>query len=143
MKKANSEAYLINRDVPAVLAAAAEQSQALLIHYSTDYVFDGRKDSPYTETDPTQALNIYGDSKLQGEQAIQASKARHLILRTSWVYSLPGHNFPNTILKAAQQRSSLSVIGDQFGSPTPAWLIADVTSLILHNIITHRGNCLA
>jgi dTDP-4-dehydrorhamnose reductase len=111
-----------------VLAAEAARSGALLVHYSTDYVFDGSGDQAWLETDDAKPLSIYGKSKLEGEQAIQSSGCRHLIFRTSWVYAARGSNFAKTMLRLAQERERLSVIDDQIGAPTGADLLADVTA---------------
>ena len=124
-------AYRVNRDAVSEMAKYASTHQALLVHYSTDYVFDGTKVTPYSETDPTNPLSVYGDSKKQGDDAIQASGCQHFIFRTSWVYSERGKNFPNTILKLAHEREELKVIYDQYGAPTHAQDIAFVTSRIL------------
>jgi dTDP-4-dehydrorhamnose reductase len=102
-----------------------------MVHYSTDYVFDGTGTRPWTEQDATNPVNAYGRSKLLGEQQLAASGCRHLLFRTSWVYASRGHNFVRTILKLAAERESLRVIADQFGVPTPAELLADVTALAL------------
>ena len=134
--KAESEpelAHAINAQAPGMLAEAAAEVGALLVHYSTDYVFDGSKTSPYLETDATNPLGVYGASKLAGEQAIQASTAPHLILRTSWVYGSYGKNFLRTILKLAMERESLSIVADQFGAPTSSASIADATISVLQN----------
>lgn len=134
--KAESEpelAHAINAQAPGILAEAAAEVGALLVHYSTDYVFDGSKTSPYLETDATNPLGVYGASKLAGEQAIQASTAPHLILRTSWVYGSYGKNFLRTILKLAMERESLSIVADQFGAPTSSASIADATISVLQN----------
>lgn len=136
--KAESEvglAQTINADAPAVLAQEAARCGALLVHYSTDYVFDGSGDVPWREDDPTGPLSIYGSSKLAGEQNIVASGCRHLIFRTSWVYAARGGNFAKTMLRLAGERDRLSVINDQFGAPTGADLIADVTA---QAITAHR-----
>ena len=128
--KAESEAELartINARAPAVLAAEAQKLGALLVHYSTDYVFDGGGNKPWQEDDRTGPLNVYGETKLEGEQAV-AQCARHLIFRTSWVYAARGANFIRTMLRLAQERESLQVIDDQFGAPTGAELLADVTA---------------
>ena len=121
-------AQLINALAPEVLAKAATRVGAWLIHYSTDYVFDGSGDKPWVETDPTGPLSVYGRTKLIGEQRIASVCAMHLILRTSWVYAARGGNFAKTLLKLAQERETLSVINDQFGAPTGADLLADVTA---------------
>lgn len=129
--KAESEpdlAYAINALAPELLAQEAKRSGAWLIHYSTDYVFDGSGDQSRLETDPTDPLNIYGHSKLAGEAAIIATGCQYLIFRTSWVYAARGNNFAKTMLKLAQARDSLSVINDQIGAPTGADLLADVSA---------------
>ena len=129
--KAESEPQLartINALAPGVLAQEAGQANAWLVHYSTDYVFDGSGDQPWLETDVTAPLSVYGSTKLEGEQLIQQSGCKHLIFRTSWVYGARGGNFAKTMLKLARERDSLSVINDQFGAPTGADLLADVTS---------------
>ena len=124
-------ARLINAEAPAVLAEEAARCGAALVHYSTDYVFDGAGERPFAEDDPTAPLNVYGQTKLEGELAIAASGARHLILRTSWVYSLHGRNFLLTMLKLAQEREELRVVADQFGAPTWSRTIADATAQLL------------
>jgi len=111
-------AMRVNGAAPEVLAEEAKRLGALLIHYSTDYVFDGAKSSPYLETDSPNPINVYGRSKLEGERAIQASGCRHLILRTSWVYGIRGTNFLLTILRLAHERRELRVVDDQIGAPT-------------------------
>lgn len=129
--KAESEIELsrtINATAPGVLAQEAKRSGAWLIHYSTDYVFDGSGDRPWLETDSTGPLNVYGKTKLEGEQAILASGCKHLIFRTSWVYAARGSNFAKTMLRLAQERDRLSVIDDQIGAPTGADLLADITA---------------
>lgn len=125
------QAYRINAEAPARLARHAAAHDAWLVHYSTDYVFDGTKDAPYTEADAPNPQSVYGQSKREGELAIAASGCRHIILRTSWVYAARGGNFAKTMLKLAAERDSLRVIADQFGAPTSAELIADMTALIL------------
>lgn len=122
-------AFLINAEAPAILADYARYNGSLLIHFSTDYVFDGTKPSPYIETDRPNPLNAYGRSKLAGEQAVQQGGCHHFIFRTSWVYGIHGHNFIKTIWKAGKERESLKVVADQVGTPTSAELIADVTAL--------------
>ncbi|GAB7562303.1 dTDP-4-dehydrorhamnose reductase [Methylobacillus methanolivorans] len=128
--KAESEpelAHAINGIAPGVFAEEAAKLGALLVHYSTDYVFDGKKTSPYVETDETNPLSVYGASKLAGEKAIQAVGAAHLIFRTSWVYGAYGKNFLRTILRLAAERDSLNIVADQFGAPTSSDSIADAT----------------
>ena len=129
--KAESEpqlARLINTEAPAALAREAAASGALLVHYSTDYVFDGSGSAPWQESDATGPLNVYGATKLAGEQAIAASGCVHLTFRTSWVYAAHGDNFIKTMLRLAATRERLTVIDDQKGAPTGAELIADVTA---------------
>ncbi|HNF75330.1 MAG TPA: dTDP-4-dehydrorhamnose reductase [Thauera aminoaromatica] len=121
-------AQRINAEAPGVLARAAATVGALLVHYSTDYVFDGGGDTPWRENAPTAPLSVYGRSKLAGEEAIRAAGCRHLILRTSWVYAVRGGNFARTMLRLAAERERLTVIADQHGAPTGAELIADVSA---------------
>lgn len=129
-------AMAVNGDAPACLAQACRQIGARLLHYSTDYVFDGSKPEAYIETDQTEPLNVYGRSKLAGEQAIAASGAAHLILRTSWVFDAQGKNFLRTMLRLAAERDQLRVVDDQFGAPTDATRIAQTTALIVYRL-TH------
>jgi dTDP-4-dehydrorhamnose reductase len=129
--KAESEpelAHTINAAAPAALAHEAAARGALLVHYSTDYVFDGSGTAPRDEDAPTAPLSVYGRTKLEGEQAIRASGCLHLILRTSWVYAARGGNFARTMLRLAAERDTLNVIDDQIGAPTGAELLADVTA---------------
>jgi dTDP-4-dehydrorhamnose reductase len=129
--KAESDAALcrtVNTTAVQAMAQASASVGALLVHYSTDYVFDGSGQKPWLETDPTGPLNVYGHTKLDGEQAIAASGCQHLIFRTSWVYGSRGGNFAKTMLRLAQERDQLQVINDQVGAPTGADLIADVTA---------------
>lgn len=138
--KAESEpelAHRLNAQAPGVIAHEAKELKAWLIHYSTDYVFNGHGDQSFVETDTTEPLNVYGKTKLEGEKNIQASGCLHLIFRTSWVYSANGNNFIKTILRLAQQRDKLTVVNDQIGSPTGAELIADITALTLF-MIKHK-----
>jgi dTDP-4-dehydrorhamnose reductase len=121
-------AFSINGGGPELLAKLAAESNALLVHYSTDYVFDGKGTSPWREDDGVDPQNVYGQSKLLGEQSIQASGCRHFIFRTSWVYAARGGNFAKTMLRLAAERDELTVIDDQKGVPTGADLIADVTA---------------
>jgi dTDP-4-dehydrorhamnose reductase len=130
-EKEPEKARAINTEAPAAMAAAAAELNALLVHYSTDYVFDGSKESPYAEDDPTNPLNVYGRTKLDGEIAIRDSGSRHLILRTAWVYATRGKNFLLTILRLASQREELRIVSDQFGAPTWAREIARATSSML------------
>lgn len=136
--KAESEpdlAQCINMEAPQVLAEHAAQTGVWLVHYSTDYVFDGTNTAPYTEADAPNPRSVYGKTKLAGEQAIAASGCRHLILRTSWVYAARGGNFAKTMLRLAAERDSLRVVADQIGAPTSAELIADVTAQALHRVL--------
>lgn len=129
--KAESEpdlARALNATSPGVLAREAAALGALLMHYSTDYVFDGSGTAPWNEQSPTGPLSVYGQTKLEGEQAIRASACRHLIFRTSWVYAARGGNFAKTMLRLASERDALNVIDDQIGSPTGADLLADLTA---------------
>ena len=121
-------AQRINAEAPAALAREAAALGALLVHYSTDYVFDGTGSAPWAEDAPTGPLGVYGATKLAGEQAIAQTGCPHLILRTSWVYAARGGNFARTMLRLAQERERLTVIDDQWGAPTGAELIADVTA---------------
>ena len=124
-------AHTINTLAPGVLAEEAKACGAWLVHYSTDYVFDGSGNAPRTELDATGPLSVYGSTKLAGEAVIVASGCKHLIFRTSWVYAARGNNFAKTMLKLAQEREQLKVIDDQIGAPTGADLLADVTALTL------------
>lgn len=126
-------AMRVNADGPAALARAAQRCGAWLVHYSSDYVFDGSGDRPWKETDATGPLNAYGRSKLEGERRVADGCARHLILRTSWVYAARGHNFLRTMARLALERSELRVVDDQHGAPTGAELIADVTAVAIAN----------
>lgn len=124
-------AMAINATAPGILAEEAKLFGALLVHYSTDYVFDGCKDGAYTEDDAPNPLNVYGRSKLAGEQAILAGGCRHLILRTSWVYGNRGRNFLRTMLRLAEERDELRIVDDQFGAPTWCRMIAEATALAI------------
>lgn len=137
--KAESEpdlAATVNSHAVKVLAEEAKKLGALLVHYSTDYVFDGRKPGSYTEDDAPNPISAYGRTKLEGDRAIQASGCKHLIFRTSWVYAARGGNFAKTILRLAAERDELKIVADQIGAPTSAELIADVTALCV-GYITH------
>lgn len=120
-------AFAVNRDGAANLASACADAGIPFVHYSTDYVFDGRKTSPYVETDPVAPRSIYGESKLAGEEAVREACPQHLILRTSWVFSSHGHNFVKTMLRLGGERESLSVVADQQGKPTSAAELARLT----------------
>jgi dTDP-4-dehydrorhamnose reductase len=137
-EKEESLATRINGESVAILAEEAARSGALLVHYSTDYVFDGSKPEPYTEQDPTKPINAYGRSKLAGEQALQDSKANWICLRTSWVYAARGRNFLRTMLRLAAEREHLRIVSDQVGAPTSARLIADATAHILARVGQQR-----
>jgi len=121
----------INALAPAVMAEAARKQGAVFIQYSTDYVFDGKKDVPYTENDPTHPLNTYGRSKLMGEENIKQAGEAYLILRTSWVYSLRGNSFVNKVLGWARKNENLKIVSDQISGPTWARMLAGITSLML------------
>jgi dTDP-4-dehydrorhamnose reductase len=141
--KAESEADLcmsINAIAPGILAELALESQALLVHYSTDYVFDGNKTGAYRETDPTNPLSVYGASKLAGEQSIIQVDCPHLIFRTTWVYGNRGKNFLLTILRLAAERAELKIVVDQIGSPTWSRAIAEATSQIIAQCRHDRGS---
>lgn len=134
-----SSPYAINADAPAVLAEEGKKIGAVLVHYSTDYVFDGSKKAPYVETDSPHPLNVYGETKLAGEEAIRRIGIPHLIFRTSWVYATQGRNFLLSIIKLATQREELRVVCDQTGAPTWSREIAVTTSTILAQFIKN-GN---
>ncbi len=138
--KAESEpelAHAVNAVAPGVMAEEAKRLGAVLVHYSTDYVFDGGKESAYTEEDRTSPCNVYGKTKLAGEEAVQDSGAAHIILRTSWVYGARGKNFLLTMLRLAREREELKIVADQIGAPTWSRMIAEVTSQILSRRIGH------
>lgn len=133
-------ARAVNAVAPAALAQLAVETGALLIHYSTDFVFDGQSRQPYREGDRTAPLNVYGATKLEGERAICESGAAHLILRTSWVYGLRGKNFFRTVLRLARQRDELRVVDDQFGAPTWSRMIGAGTAHILARVSADHGS---
>ncbi len=132
-------ALIINGMAPGIIAEEAKKLDALMIHYSTDYVFDGTKTSPYLEIDEPNPINVYGRTKRAGELAVQAAGCDYLTLRTSWVYTSRAHNFLLTMLKLVQEREELSVVADQIGAPTSARLIADVTLLCIQHALKERS----
>jgi dTDP-4-dehydrorhamnose reductase len=132
-------AFRANAEAPRRIADACAQRDALLLHYSTDYVFDGRGTHPYREDDPTGPVGVYGASKLAGELAVRDSGARHLIFRTAWVYASHGKNFLRTMLRLAAERDELRVVADQIGSPTSAALIADISAHVLGQSFGQSG----
>ena len=132
-------ARVVNADAPAAMARACAGIGAWLVHYSTDYVFDGTAAEPYGEDDPVSPLNVYGRTKLAGEEAIREIHDRHLIFRTSWVYSNHGRNFLNTMLRLAAERDELNIVSDQIGAPTYAGSIADGTEKVLHVLSAHHA----
>lgn len=141
--KAESEpeiARLLNATTPGVLAEEAARLGAWLVHYSTDYVFDGSGTRPWVETDAPAPLSVYGATKLEGEQRIQQAGCRHLILRTSWVYAARGGNFAKTMLRLGSERERLTVIDDQWGAPTGADLLADVTAHAVRHLQSRPGD---
>ena len=136
--KAETETELcrqINAVAPGILAEEAKKIGALMVHYSTDYIFDGAKTSPYAETDAPNPLGAYGRSKLEGDQAVKASGANHLIFRLCWVYGVRGQNFMLTMQRLAREREKLRVVGDQFGCPTWSRMIAEATALALKQVL--------
>lgn len=133
-------AMVVNGDAPGVLAEEAKAINALLIHYSTDYVFDGQKNGSYTENDLPNPINIYGKTKLAGENKIKTTGIDHIIFRTSWVFSTRGKNFFNTILRLANERDELSIVADQIGTPTWARLIAETTAVCVLKSVQMRKN---
>lgn len=142
--RAESEPELartINTLAPGALAEAAAAVGALLVHYSTDYVFDGSGMAPWVEDAPTAPLSVYGTTKRDGEQLVRAHTAKHLLLRTSWVYAARGGNFARTMLRLAQERERLTVIDDQWGAPTGADLIADVTAHAIRQALQDPARC--
>ncbi len=141
--RAESEPELadrVNHLAPAVLAEEAERAGALLVHYSTDYVFDGTKTTPWLETDEPNPLNVYGATKLAGERAIAVRCPRHIILRTSWVYGPRGHNFLLTMLRLGRERDVLRVVDDQWGAPTSAGALADATRAVVDRVLAETAS---
>jgi dTDP-4-dehydrorhamnose reductase len=134
-----ANAYAINANAPAVLAEEAKKLGAALVHYSTDYVFDGSKAAPYEETDPASPISVYGKTKLAGEQAIRSTGLAHLIFRTAWVYATRGRNFLLTILRLATEKEELRIVRDQIGAPTWSREIAAATTKILVQVIERSG----
>jgi dTDP-4-dehydrorhamnose reductase len=139
--KAESEcelAFKINADAPWIMAEWASKYKALMVHFSTDYVFDGTKETPYTEEDKPAPLNVYGESKLAGDINIQNSRCDHLIFRTSWVYGTRGKNFYLTMQKLLREKEEIRVVNDQYGAPTRCRTIAGITALVLMQYISNR-----
>jgi dTDP-4-dehydrorhamnose reductase len=134
-EREKEQARIINVDAPALMAEEAKKIGAALVHYSTDYVFDGLGDIPYEESDPPRPINVYGETKLAGEEAIRAIGLPHLILRTAWVYGTRGRNFLLTILRLATEREELTVVDDQFGTPTWSHEIAKGTTSVLQQLL--------
>ncbi|HZP23771.1 MAG TPA: dTDP-4-dehydrorhamnose reductase [Terriglobales bacterium] len=140
--KAESEpelAHGINVEAPAAMAKECAATGALLVHYSSDYVYDGSKSAPYGESDATGPLSVYGTTKLGGDEAIIASGCAHIILRTTWVYDIRGKNFLRTVLRLAREKDELRMVGDQFGAPTWARSIAEATALVLARALQRRS----
>lgn len=136
--KAESDAeraHAVNASAPAILGEEAARIGALVVHYSTDYVFDGSADGYYRETDATRPQGVYGQSKLAGEEALAATGSRHIVLRTSWVFGAHGANFAKTMLRLAGERETLGVVADQIGAPTSAALIADVSAHVIRQLV--------
>ncbi|MGB9108818.1 MAG: dTDP-4-dehydrorhamnose reductase, partial [Telluria sp.] len=134
------EAFAVNARAPGVLGEEAARIDALVVHYSTDYVFDGAGSAPWTEDDAPAPRSVYGSSKLAGERALAEACPRHLILRTSWVLGAHGGNFAKTMLRLAAQRDSLTVVDDQFGAPTSAALLADLTAHVVRRHLSEGGD---
>ena len=130
-------AFLVNKEAPAHLAQLCSNNGIPLIHLSTDFVFNGKKDTPYKETDPVSPLSVYGQSKLEGEINIHSRLKKHIIIRTSWLYGLHGHNFVKTMLNLGKKKESIQVVDDQFGSPTSA---ADLSEAILSIVLKIKNN---
>jgi dTDP-4-dehydrorhamnose reductase len=139
-EREESLATIVNGTAVGVMAQEARRTGALLVHYSTDYVFDGLKDSPYAEEDPPHPLNAYGRSKLKGEIAVQQAGGSYLILRTSWVYGARGRNFLRTMLRLLREREELRIVADQIGGPTSAAQIAHATAVVIAAAIRERAD---
>ncbi len=133
-------ARLVNAVAPTIMAEEANKLGSLFVHFSTDYVFDGNKRGAYTELDAPNPLSVYGATKYAGELGVQEACSRHLILRTSWVVGAHGNNFPKTMLRLAQERDSLSVVSDQFGAPTSASFLADLTAHLVRQASTGNAS---
>lgn len=133
-------AMRVNGEAPGVMAEEAKRLGAAMIHYSTDYVFDGSKNGPYTEDDVATPINVYGRSKLAGERAVEAAGISHLILRTSWVYGMRGKNFLLTVMRLAQERDELRIVADQRGAPTWSRTIADTTAHIVARLQSAKSD---
>jgi dTDP-4-dehydrorhamnose reductase len=141
--KAESEpdlARAINVAAPGQIAEECARTGALLVHYSTDYVYDGNKPTPYEESDATGPLSVYGQTKLEGDQAIMASGCAHIILRTTWVYDIRGKNFLRTVLRLAREKEELRMVGDQYGAPTWARGLAESTTIILARLLERKSS---
>ncbi len=138
-EKEPERAHAVNATAPAILAEEAKRLGAGLIHYSTDYVFDGQKQAPYEEIDAARPLNVYGASKLEGERAVAAVDVAHLVLRTSWVYGARGKNFLRTILRLAEEREELRVVDDQHGAPTWSRMLAEATAACVSQCLYRDG----
>jgi dTDP-4-dehydrorhamnose reductase len=136
-------AFIVNGEAPGVIARWASRPQVPLVHFSTDYVFDGEGETPWREDSPTAPLSAYGASKLAGEEAIRAANGPHLIVRTSWVYAAQGANFLRTIARLARERTELKVVADQIGAPTSARIIADAVAGVLAEESTNLPQCFA
>ena len=132
-EESQQEARRLNAELPEQLANYCNEHGAFLVHYSSDYVYPGHGTEPWQETSETGPLSVYGQTKLEGDQAIQQSGCEHFILRTSWVYSARGNNFMKTMLRLAQSKTELNIVADQIGAPTPARLIAQITTLAIHS----------
>jgi dTDP-4-dehydrorhamnose reductase len=132
-------AMLVNERAPEIMAIWAAAHDAAILHYSTDYVFDGTGSEPYCEDDTVSPINVYGQTKYRGEQAIKRSGVAHLIVRTSWLYDADGSNFLKTILRLARERAALNIVDDQVGAPTPAWWLAEASTEIVSSMKNAGG----